>query len=83
MKYLEQRHNAKSFFTSVENGNTGIYYRTIYLQNIQLTIQDIFNNYMNKLIEFNENLDTPIYRSSILEYLQQKSSVQLLSKSYN
>ena len=27
---------------------------------------------MNKLIEFNENLDTPIYRPSISEDLQQK-----------
>ena len=27
---------------------------------------------MNNLIEFNENLDTPIYRPSILEDLQQK-----------
>ena len=27
---------------------------------------------MNKLIEFNENLGTPIYRPSILEDLQQK-----------
>ena len=27
---------------------------------------------MNKLIEFNENLDTPIYRLSIFEDLQQK-----------
>ena len=27
---------------------------------------------MNKLIEFNENLDTPLYRPSLLENLQQK-----------
>ena len=27
---------------------------------------------MNKLIEFNENLDTPIHRPSMLEYLLQK-----------
>ena len=27
---------------------------------------------MNKLNEFNENLDTPVYRPSILEDLQQK-----------
>ena len=60
------------FFNSVENVNTGIYNRTIHPQNIQLTIQDIFSNLMNKLIEFNENLDTPIYRPSILENLQQK-----------
>ena len=59
-------------FNPVENVNTGIYYRTKYPQNIQITIQDVFNNYMNKLIEFNENLDTPLYRPSLLENLQQK-----------
>ena len=59
-------------FVPVESVNTGIYYTTIYPQNIQLTIPDIFNNYMNKLIEFNESLDTPIYRPSILEDLQQE-----------
>ena len=46
-------------FNSVENVNKGIYYRTIYPQSIQLTIQDVFNNYMNNLIEFNEKIDTP------------------------
>ena len=59
-------------FNSVENFNTGVYYRTIFPQKIQITKQDIFNNYMNKLIEFNENLVTPIYRPSLLEDLQQK-----------
>ena len=59
-------------FNSVENGNTGIYHRTIYPENIQLSIQDVFNNYMNKLIVFIENLDTPLYRPSLLENLQQK-----------
>ena len=59
-------------FNSVENVNTGRYPSTIYPQKIQLTIQEIFNNYMNKLIEFNETLDTPIYRPSILADFQQK-----------
>ena len=58
-------------FNPVENVNTGIYYRIIYPQKIQLTIQDIFNNYVNKLIEFIGNLYTPIYRPSILEDHQQ------------
>ena len=58
-------------FNSVENVIKGIYYRTILPQNKQLTKHDIFNNYMNKLIVSNENLDTPIYRPSILEDLQQ------------
>ena len=53
-------------FHSVGNVNTGTYYRTIYPQNIQLTIQDVFNNYMNKLTEFNENLDIVcLYRPSL------------------
>ena len=59
-------------FNSVENANTGTCYRTINPQNIQLTIQDVFNNYMNKLIEINENLDSLLYRPSLLENLQQK-----------
>ena len=59
-------------FNSVENVITGTHYRTKYPQKIQLTIQDVFNNYMNKLIEFNENLDRPLYRPSLLENLQRK-----------
>ena len=59
-------------FNSVENVNTGIYYRTIYPQNKQPTIQDVFNKYMNELLDFNENLDTPLYRSCLIGNLQQK-----------
>ena len=42
-------------FNSVENVNTGIHYRKIYPQNKQPTIQDVFNKYMNELLDFNEN----------------------------
>ena len=59
-------------FNPVENVITGIYYRTIYSQNIQLTKQDGFHNYINELIEVNESLDKPLNRPSLLESLQQK-----------
>ena len=48
-------------------------YRTIHPQNIRLPIQDVFRTYMQKLIEFNENQDTPLYRSSHLEDLKHRS----------
>ena len=51
----------------------GTYYRTIHSQNITLSIQDVFGTYMQKLIDFNENQDTPLYRSSHLEDLKHKS----------
>ena len=51
----------------------GTYYRTIHPQNITLSIQDVFRTYMQKLNEFNENQDTPLYRSSHLEDLKHKS----------
>ena len=34
-------------------------------------MKQVFNNYMNKLIEFNGNLDRPVYRFSLFENLQQ------------
>ena len=37
-----------------------------------MSIHDVFIHYMNKLIDSNENLDTHIYRPSLLESLQQK-----------
>ena len=51
-------------FNPVKGINTGTYYRTIYPQNITLSIQDVFNTYMQKLIEFNENQATPPYLPS-------------------
>ena len=36
-------------FNPVEGINTGTYYRTIYPQNITLSIQDVFITYMDKL----------------------------------
>ena len=60
-------------FNPVKGIRPGTYYRTINPQNITLSIQDVFRTYMQKLIEFNENQDTPLYRSSHLEDLKHKS----------
>ena len=75
-KTLEILPSQKPFqviFNPVKGMHTGTYYRTIYPQNITLSIQDVFLTYMQKLIEFNENQDTPLYRPSHLENLKQKS----------
>ena len=60
-------------FNPVKGISTGTYCRTIHPQNITLSIQDVFRTYMQKLIEINENQDTPLYRSSHLEDLKHKS----------
>ena len=59
-------------FNPVQGISTGTYYRTIHPQNIALSIQDVFITYMDKLIEHNENLDTPVYLPSHLESLKEK-----------
>ena len=59
-------------FNPVKRINTGTYYRTIHSQNITLSIQDVFIAYIDKLIEFNENQDTPLYLPSHLEDLKHK-----------
>ena len=60
-------------FNPVKGISTGTYHRTIHPQNITLSIQDVFLTYMQKLFEFNENQDTPLYRPSHLEDLKHKS----------
>ena len=60
-------------FNPVKNINSGTFYRTIHPQNLTSSIQDIFTTYIDKLIEHNENLETPLYRSSHLETLKQKA----------
>ena len=75
-KTLENTSSQNPFqviFNPVKRINTGAYYRTIHPQNITLSIQDVFLTYMKKLIEFNENQDTPLYRPSHLEDLKHKS----------
>ena len=59
-------------FNAVHGVNTGIYYRTIHPQNMTLSVQDVFVTYMNNLIEYNENLDPPIYLTAHLESLKEK-----------
>ena len=60
-------------FNPVKGINSGTFYRTIHPQNIKLSIQDVFHTYMQKLIEFNENQDTPLYRPSHLQELNYSS----------
>ena len=60
-------------FNPVQGINNGTFYRTIHPQNLTLSIQDIFLSYINKLIEHNENLDTPLYRPSLLDSLKEKA----------
>ena len=60
-------------FNPVKGINSGTFYRTIHPQNITLSIQDVFHTYMQKLIEFNEHQDTPLYRPSHLQELKQIS----------
>ena len=60
-------------FNPVKGINSGTFYRTIHPQNITLSIQDVFNTYMQKLIEFNENQETPLYRPSHLQELKHRS----------
>ena len=60
-------------FNPVKGISSGKFYRTIHPQNITLSIQDVFRTYMQKLIEFNENQDTPLYCSSHLQELKHRS----------
>ena len=63
----------QAIFNPVKGISTGTYYRTIHPQNITLSIQDVFITYMQKLFEFNENQDTPLYLPSHLEDFKHKS----------
>ena len=60
-------------FDPIQDINSGTYFRTIHPRNLTLSIQDIFIRYRDKLIEHNENLDTPLYRPSHLESLKGKA----------
>ena len=57
-------------FNAVQNINIGTYYRAIYPQCIPIPLKEVFDTYLNKLIEHNENLGYPIYRPSYLEKLE-------------
>ena len=60
-------------FNPVQGINNGTFYRNIHSRNLTLSIQDIFMSYINKLIEHNKNLDTPLYRLSLLDSLKEKA----------
>ena len=59
-------------FNSAQGINTVTYYRTIHPQNIILSIQDVFITYTDKLIEHNENQDTPFFLPFHLKSLTEK-----------
>ena len=63
----------QDIFNPAKRISSGTFYRTIHLQNITLSIQDVFRTYMQKLFEFNENQDTPLYRPSHLQELRHRS----------
>ena len=60
-------------FNPVKGISPGTFYRTIHSQNITLSIQDVFRTYMQKIIVFNENQDTPLYCPSHLQELKHRS----------
>ena len=73
LEIIPSQNPSQVMFNAVKGMNTGTYYRTIHPQNITLSIEDVFLTYMQKLIEYNENQDTPPYRPSHLEDLKHKS----------
>ena len=73
MKLHHHKPLFKFFFNPVKGISPGTFYRTIHPQNITLSVQDVFRTYMQKLIEFNENQDTPLYRPSHLQELRDRS----------
>ena len=74
-KTIEVMHSQNLFqniFNPVHGINTGTYYRTVHPRNITLSIQDVFISYIDKLIDHNENLDTPVCLPPHLESLREK-----------
>ena len=74
-KTIEKIHSQNPFqiiYIPVQGINTGIYCRTFRPQNITLSRQVVCITYMDKLIEHNENLDTPVYLLSHVESLKEK-----------
>ena len=63
----------QDIFNQVKEISPGTFYRTIHPQNVTLSIQDVFRAYMQRLIEFIENQDTPLYRPSHLQELRHRS----------
>ena len=73
LEVLPSQNPFQAIFNPVKGMSTGTYYKTILPQTITHSIQDVFITYMQKLIEFNENQDTPLYLPSHLEDLKHKS----------
>ena len=73
LKITSSQTSFQVIFNPVKGISTGTYYITIHPQNVTLSIQDVFLTYMQKIIEFNENQDTQLYRPSHLEDLEHKS----------
>ena len=63
----------QDIFNPVKGISSGTFYRTIHPQKITLSIQDVFHTYMQKLIDFNENQNPPLYRPSHLQELRHRS----------
>ena len=57
----------QKIFTPVQRINPDAYFRTIHPRNLTLSIQDFFLRYIDKLIEHNESLGTPLYRPLVLK----------------
>ena len=60
-------------FNPVQGINNRTFDRTIHPRNLTLSIQDVFTSSIDKLIEHNENSETPLYRPSHLESLKEKA----------
>ena len=73
VEVLHSQDPFQNFLNPLHVINTKTYYRTIYPQNITLSIQDVFITYMDKLMEHNEILETPVYFPSHLKCLKSKT----------
>ena len=73
LEITQSQNNFQVIFNPVKGISTGTYFRTIHPQNFTLSIQVVILTYMQKLIEVNENQDTPLYLPSHLEDLKHKS----------
>ena len=51
----------QNIFNPIQGNNSGTYFGTIHPRSLTLSIQDVVISYIDKLIEHNENLDTPLY----------------------
>ena len=57
-------------FNPVKNINTGIFFKITNARDIRLPVQDVFEHFLQKLKEANENQGRPIVVSSIIDEVQ-------------